>query len=415
MPSTNVKTVCDDVGTQTDLSPTQQVVPVERFLGEPGQVILSCDIPNCYHFGLSNRVVKSPRIPVILEGRETPMVIDTGAEVSLLSMDVVQKLCPGGIDSFDKKQVKSLGGHVVTVRGPIKLSVEICNLVLTHEFFCSEGLDQCILGFDLIAAAALVIDSESGCVWSNHTLRHRMNPDDSPLPTLPYENTGVGQEGTPFHSLLPYELPICTTTPSHLNEAVTMHDKCEPTPIMVDKSTVMSAGKSTNYNLVKPVSMEDVPDLGPDILPADEDELRRMLESIEFVRDSSAPPSCYGADNKETMTDRLADFEDDMDPLDPFSDLTALFLDPSQEDDATELRTVTHIQSGLPPELPDHVNVLFLQTIADTQISQEAETGLKQLLWDHQDTFAHSKTDIGLCTVAQHDIDTGDTRPRRPP
>ena len=39
---------------------------------------------------------------------------------------------------------------------------------------------------------------------------------------------------------------------------------------------------------------------------------------------------------------------------------------------------------------------------------------------DHQDTFAKSKTDIGLCTVVQHDIDTGDTKPikqspRRPP
>ena len=64
--------------------------------------------------------------------------------------------------------------------------------------------------------------------------------------------------------------------------------------------------------------------------------------------------------------------------------------------------------------------MLFLQTVDNKELSQEAEEGLKQLLLDHQDTFAKSKTDIGLCTVVQHDIDTGDTKPikqspRRPP
>ena len=99
-----MKTLCDDAGTQTDPSPIPQAIPFVRFLGEPGKAVLKCDIPNCYHFGLSNRAVKSPRIPVILEGREIPMVIDTGAEVSLLSMDVANRLCPGGISSFDKNK-----------------------------------------------------------------------------------------------------------------------------------------------------------------------------------------------------------------------------------------------------------------------------------------------------------------------
>jgi len=62
-------------------------------------------------------------------------------------------------------------------------------------------------------------------------------------------------------------------------------------------------------------------------------------------------------------------------------------------------------------ELPEHLQVLFMQTVDNRELSQEAEEGLKQLLLDHQDTFAKSKTDIGLCNVVQHDIDTGDTRP----
>jgi len=70
--------------------------------------------------------------------------------------------------------------------------------------------------------------------------------------------------------------------------------------------------------------------------------------------------------------------------------------------------------------LPEHVNVLFLQTIADKDLGSETENGLKQLLWYHRDTFTKSKTDIGFCDLVKHDIDTGDTRPikqspRRPP
>jgi len=83
--------------------------------------------------------------------------------------------------------------------------------------------------------------------------------------------------------------------------------------------------------------------------------------------------------------------------------------------------SVDTLTSNIPEvELPGHLQVLFLQTVDNKELSQEAEIGLKQLLLDHQNTFAKSKADIGLCTVVQHDIDTGDTKPikqppRRPP
>ena len=150
----------------------------------------------------------------------------------------------------------------MTVRGPIKMTVEVCSLVLTREFYCSEGLDQCILGFDLIAAAALVIDSESGCVWSNHTLRHRMNPEDSLLPTLPYGNVGIDRSSSPFHTSLLNE-SNSSELPNQPTEVVTKHDKCEPTPVTVDMST--------NYTLIKEIHPDDIPDVDPKDLPTDEE------------------------------------------------------------------------------------------------------------------------------------------------
>ena len=71
-------------------------------------------------------------------------------------------------------------------------------------------------------------------------------------------------------------------------------------------------------------------------------------------------------------------------------------------------------------ELPEHVNVLFLQTVEDIDLPDDTVQGLKSLLYDHRDTFASSSTDLGYCPLVEHDIDTEDSRPikpspRRPP
>jgi len=63
--------------------------------------------------------------------------------------------------------------------------------------------------------------------------------------------------------------------------------------------------------------------------------------------------------------------------------------------------------------LPEHVTQLFLDTFQQADFPIEAINGLKQLLSDHQHTFATSSADIGFCSILQHDIDTGDARPIR--
>ena len=71
-------------------------------------------------------------------------------------------------------------------------------------------------------------------------------------------------------------------------------------------------------------------------------------------------------------------------------------------------------------KLPEHVNVLFCQTVESSDLPLDTIKGLKQLMYDHKDTFATSSADLGFCDILRHDIDTGDARPikqspRRPP
>jgi len=90
-----------------------------------------------------------------------------------------------------------------------------------------------------------------------------------------------------------------------------------------------------------------------------------------------------------------------------------------------ELDGETQLKVPAPPpnlkelELPEHVNVLFLQTVEDIDLPEDTVQGLKSL-YDRRDTFASSSSDLGYCRLVEHDIDTGDSRPikqspRRPP
>jgi len=157
-------------------------------------------------------------------------------------------------------------------------------------------------------------------------------------------------------------------------------------------------------------------------LPTDPDDIKRMMESIAIVADASA--HAYGKHEGPDISE-IIDFSDDVMPDTKPDNLTGYCsFDTSNGNNLPTLHCVESVDtltSTIPEvELPEHLQVLYLQTVDNKELSQEAEEGVKQLLLDHQNTFAKSKTDIGLCTVVQHDIDTGDTKPikqspRRPP
>ena len=144
--------------TQTELLPTRLEFPFIRFLTDnsPSESILQ--LPYCYHFGITGKGIRSPKIPILVDGIIIPVVVDTGAEVSMLSDEAMLKHFPEGYWAHNNQQVKSLGGSVVTIKGSIRLPVKVCSLQIMHEFYHLDGMEQSLLGFDLFQAAALVID-----------------------------------------------------------------------------------------------------------------------------------------------------------------------------------------------------------------------------------------------------------------
>ena len=113
------------------------------------------------------------------------------------------------------------------------------------------------------------------------------------------------------------------------------------------------------------------------------------------------------------------------DPIAAATDVTAsLSVAPAP---TPPLDSLSHISDSqlIPPTdtditLPDHLKLLYLQTVQENDLSPEISNSLKHILSAHADTFAKHSLDIGFCSVLQHDVDTGDAlpikqSPRRPP
>ena len=64
-------------------------VPVVNFLENEECMLEESEVPNCYRFASNQYFLKSTKIPVVIEGVRVPIMLDTGAEVSVLSTKFV--------------------------------------------------------------------------------------------------------------------------------------------------------------------------------------------------------------------------------------------------------------------------------------------------------------------------------------
>jgi len=170
-PLERLSTIVADMGTQTDLIVVDRLNPIVNFLDSSKCTLEPSSIPHCFQYRPDHHFLKSPKISVIIQGVRVPIIIDTGAEISILSSEFVASLFADDDLSTNTRAVRNLGGGLVSVYGPIELTVIVCGLTLEHPFFYYEDNPTFLMGIDLLTRAALTIDCESRCVRSKHTLR----------------------------------------------------------------------------------------------------------------------------------------------------------------------------------------------------------------------------------------------------
>jgi len=75
-----------------------------------------------------------------LEGVRVPILLNTGAEISILSTRFVQDLFPNVELSLRFGAVRNLGGGLVPVQGPIELTIEVCGCRLNTRSFTTKAI-----------------------------------------------------------------------------------------------------------------------------------------------------------------------------------------------------------------------------------------------------------------------------------
>jgi len=376
--------------------------------------------------------------------------------------------------STNTRAVRNLGGGLVSVYGPVELTVVVCGLTLEHPFFYYEDNPTFLMGIDLFTKAALTIDCESCCVWSKHTLRCHVRQDladATAKPTLHVNADKFLDMVTPLPVLFPdvetrdflddhgdktaltqLSMALQHPVPERVFEPSLNPDLVSDEPQIQSRLERLSPPNAIDVGiqcdefsvvtmLTNPVVSRECPCcIRSDMSPSDEPPcpVQSTLnpQAPSFV--TSFEPSlaslartwnhrlCSSAvacpDDWEFSPTESSLVEHPMSLLSPIEDhnedvtLLKSHFDPGGPEFPVQVREpdVEHTVSVPTVEgLPEHVTQLFLDTFQQGDFPIEVTNSLKQLLIDHQHTFATSSANIGFCSILQHDIDTGDAHPIR--
>jgi len=93
-----------------------------------------------------------------IEGQEITVLLDTGAEVSVLPKFHMENLIGDGsrhVRLGQSKSVRPFANPDVQSEGPWCLSVVICGVKLTHPFYMMDAEILAVVEIDLLTAAKL--------------------------------------------------------------------------------------------------------------------------------------------------------------------------------------------------------------------------------------------------------------------
>jgi len=114
---------------------------VVKYLVEKECVLEESTIPKCYHFCPHQDYIRSPKIPVIIEGVRVPMILDTGDEVSLITTKFPQNLFPDRdlSTTLPLVQFAILGAILLSSEAPSNLKSRfVMSLSNTHSTFMTN-------------------------------------------------------------------------------------------------------------------------------------------------------------------------------------------------------------------------------------------------------------------------------------
>jgi len=326
----------------------------------------------------------APRIMVNVQSVPIPLLLDSGAEVSVLPLELNKIFNPPVHVPSSGREVRAFGNAVVSLLGPVPVSLTLCGIQVTHPFYFIDAPAPPIAGYDLMRAARLVVDVDNRLVWSRLTQPRSADPV-GPNPSVPVTNSSV-------HSQVSF-VQACSEDPVPPSSASASET------VLVEPSPVRSSVVSRQVSAI--VSSPGC-----------------RASPVRSVLDPRVPPFRPRVDPSVVLDAP----HPHMGPTQPPRSVVCPLVDP----DDTPLKTplfdgsVYSASSVSDLAVPPHLQELFDQTVNGTRLSLSHQQSLAAVMRRNSDAFATGPMDLGFCAVLQHDIDVGDSQPikqppRRPP
>jgi len=331
----------------------------------------------------------APRILARIRDVNFPVMLDSGAEVSVLPLELTQSFQPPIQIPANKCEVRTFGSANATLLGPVPLEVSFCGVKILHPFYLVDSSAPPIAGYDLMRAARMVIDVDNCLVWSR---RVHASVHSNPNPPVSIPNTSVRACVSMVHPEL--SAPSVVDTPASAPALAAAHSATHFH--QVESSTLPSSVISRQVSVVfrSPSCRASV--LNPSAQPF---RPRATLSS----QDAPRPRADFPQQSCLLPVYPLVDSDDTLSrPLSSTGAVHSVTSPPSDTD------------------IPAHLQELYDQTVDHAKLSSSHRQSLAALLRCNSDAFATGPLDLGFCAVLQHDIETGNAAPikqppRRPP
>jgi len=394
-------------------------------------------------------IMESVNIPKVLcriSGYTFPIMLDTGAQVSVLPLKMVKRFQPPVTVPTKTSECGTFGTAKVTLRGPVLLPIHIAGIKLSHYFYFIDTDAPPLVGYEIMRAARLVIDVTNILVfscrddWSGGD--KTINPQ-GPNPPVSLKNSSIHacvhffqgsflpiieEEDKDVDALLPDD-----SQPSPVDEISTANSEVDGPSLIVDNSVPAFVRPCGNSELTSEFTSEVEPPSTQSTNTAAVASVASEVSSYDgssFVQSSSvvsrqlsvvrSPLGCRAF----PLNPRAATFRP---RVEPSRDAPLLFAStPSHQPlylpvhplvDPNETVTSLSVPSGsvfavTPPtgdlSVPPHLQELFDQTVEQANLSTSLQQNLAAVLRHNSVTFATGPEDLGFCGMLPHHMDTGD-------
>ncbi|UYV75035.1 K02A2.6-like [Cordylochernes scorpioides] len=283
-----------------------------------------------------------------INGRSCDMVIDTGANVTLVRADVFQNLYPKPAEVRMKPiSLHTATGERAKVHHCVLLSIQIGSKIFQHKGYVADIMDECIIGLDVLRQFGLSIDIG----------RNLLRTSDEDIPLLTSQQ---------LHNFQACQVLALEDTQVPPRSECVIKGQLENTKVIPKFAILQGDSEAPSRGIL--VAKELI-DTGQDVIPV---RVVNLYDSARAIKKGS----CLGNAEPAVLIKRNH----------------PVMQESKREDN-----------------VPDHLQQVWEETKKELQPGQQKELATR--LATYGNIFAKSSEDYGRTDLTKHRINTGESNP----